>query len=158
MIVTERERERERQRHRQREKQAPCTGSPTWDSIPGLQDQRPGPKAGAKPLRHPGIPSPRFLKAEITLTQHLYFLRIWMHMRCSIENSRYSLKLMDWLLKFPSMYPQFRGRSWLEQKRQDGDVLCSREEGGILVAPGKAILGAQWVTGDGYGSFGDICL
>ena len=39
MIVTHRERERERQRHRQREKQAPCTGSPTWDSIPGLQDR-----------------------------------------------------------------------------------------------------------------------
>ena len=37
MIVTERE--RERQRHRQREKQAPCTGSPMWDSIPGLQDR-----------------------------------------------------------------------------------------------------------------------
>ena len=36
MIVTERE--KERQRHRQREKQAPCTGSPMWDSIPGLQD------------------------------------------------------------------------------------------------------------------------
>ena len=36
---TQRERERERQRHRQREKQAPCTGSPTWDSIPGLQDR-----------------------------------------------------------------------------------------------------------------------
>ena len=35
MIVTQ----RERQRHRQREKQAPCTGSPTWDSIPGLQDR-----------------------------------------------------------------------------------------------------------------------
>ena len=33
------ERGRERQRHRQREKQAPCTGSPTWDSIPGLQDR-----------------------------------------------------------------------------------------------------------------------
>ncbi|XP_072634016.1 serine/threonine-protein phosphatase 6 catalytic subunit isoform X4 [Canis lupus baileyi] len=32
-------RERERQRHRQREKQAPCTGSPTWDLIPGLQDR-----------------------------------------------------------------------------------------------------------------------
>ena len=31
--------ERERQRHRQREKRAPCTGSPTWDSIPGLQDR-----------------------------------------------------------------------------------------------------------------------
>ena len=39
MIVTQREKERERQRHRQREKQAPCTGSPTWDSIPGLQDR-----------------------------------------------------------------------------------------------------------------------
>ena len=35
----ERERERERQRHRQREEQAPCTGSPMWDSIPGLQDR-----------------------------------------------------------------------------------------------------------------------
>ena len=34
-----RERKRERQRHRQREKQAPCTGSPMWDSIPGLQDR-----------------------------------------------------------------------------------------------------------------------
>ena len=33
-------------------------GSPTWDSIPGLQDPRtPGPKAGAKPLSHPGIPN-----------------------------------------------------------------------------------------------------
>nr|XP_055202086.1 nuclear autoantigen Sp-100 isoform X3 [Nyctereutes procyonoides] len=31
------QRERERQRHRQREKQAPCTGSPTWNSIRGLQ-------------------------------------------------------------------------------------------------------------------------
>ena len=36
MIVTQRE--TERQRHRQREKQAPCTRSLTWDSIPGLQD------------------------------------------------------------------------------------------------------------------------
>ena len=39
MIVTERESEKERLRHRQREKQAPYTGSPTWDSIPGLQDR-----------------------------------------------------------------------------------------------------------------------
>ena len=42
MIVTQRE--RERQKHRQREKQAPCTGSPTWDSIPGLQDRALGQK------------------------------------------------------------------------------------------------------------------
>ena len=33
-------------------------GSPTWDSIPGLQESYPGPKAGAKPLSHPGIPWP----------------------------------------------------------------------------------------------------
>ncbi|XP_025273459.1 tRNA (cytosine(34)-C(5))-methyltransferase, mitochondrial isoform X2 [Canis lupus dingo] len=38
-LLSHTERERERQRHRQREKQAPCTGSPTWDSIPGLQDR-----------------------------------------------------------------------------------------------------------------------
>ena len=35
MIVTERERER----GAEREKQAPCTESPMWDSIPGLQDR-----------------------------------------------------------------------------------------------------------------------
>ena len=58
MIVTERERERERQRHRQRqrEKQAPCTGSPTWDSIPGLQDRALGQRQALKPLSHPEIP------------------------------------------------------------------------------------------------------
>ena len=39
MIVTEREREAETQAE---EGQAPCTGSPMWDSIPGLQDCAPG--------------------------------------------------------------------------------------------------------------------
>ncbi|XP_048956383.1 protein sel-1 homolog 2 isoform X5 [Canis lupus dingo] len=38
-VTTQSHRERERQRHRQREKQAPCTGSPTWDSFLGLQDR-----------------------------------------------------------------------------------------------------------------------
>ena len=33
------ERERQRHRQREREKQAPCTWTPTWDSIPGLQDR-----------------------------------------------------------------------------------------------------------------------
>ena len=55
MIVTERERERGRQRHRQREKQAPCR-EPYVGLDPGSPGSRPGPKAGAKPLRHPGIP------------------------------------------------------------------------------------------------------
>ena len=39
-------------------------GSPKWDLIPGLQDRAPGPKAGAKPLSHPGIPVSPFLNAE----------------------------------------------------------------------------------------------
>ena len=47
---------RERERDRQREKQAPCQKPDT-----GLNPRTPGscsePKAGAKPLTHPGIPS-----------------------------------------------------------------------------------------------------
>ena len=43
--------ERERERERQREKQAPCTGSATWDSIPGLQDRALGQTAA--PPRDP---------------------------------------------------------------------------------------------------------
>ena len=69
MIVTEtereRERERERQRHRQREKQAPCTGMPDVGFDPESPGSRPGPKAGAKPLRHPGIPCPLFIKPPL---------------------------------------------------------------------------------------------
>ena len=53
MIVTERE--RERQRHRQREKQAPRR-EPHMGFDPRSPGSRPGPKAGAKPLPHPGIP------------------------------------------------------------------------------------------------------
>ena len=52
----ERESERERQRHRRREKQAPCW-EPHVGPDPGTPGLRPGPKAGAKPLSHPGIPS-----------------------------------------------------------------------------------------------------
>ena len=46
---------RERQRHRQREKQAPCR-EPDVGLNPGSPGSHPGPKAGAKPLSHPGIP------------------------------------------------------------------------------------------------------
>ena len=52
---TERERERERQRHRQRETQVSFS-EPNVGFDPGSPGSRPGPKAGAKPLRHPGIP------------------------------------------------------------------------------------------------------
>ena len=52
--------ERERQRHRQREKQAPCW-EPDTGLDPGTAGSCPGPKAGAKPLSHPGIPDSRDL-------------------------------------------------------------------------------------------------
>ena len=48
--------EREGQGHRQREKQAPCR-EPDAGFDPGSPGSHPGPKAGAKPLSHPGIPS-----------------------------------------------------------------------------------------------------
>ena len=60
MRHTEREREREteteteRQRHRQREKQAPRR-EPDVGLDPGTLGSRPGPKAGAQPLSHPGV-------------------------------------------------------------------------------------------------------
>ena len=49
-----REREIERQRHRQREKQA-LGREPDVGLDPGTSGSRPGPKAGTKPLSHPGI-------------------------------------------------------------------------------------------------------
>ena len=50
------ERERERQRHRQSEKQAPFR-EPDAGLHPETPGSRPEPKAGAKPLSHPGIPT-----------------------------------------------------------------------------------------------------
>ena len=55
------ERERERQRHRQREKQALCR-EPDMGLDPGTPGSHSGPKAGAKPLSHPGIPNFFILK------------------------------------------------------------------------------------------------
>ncbi|CAD7684720.1 unnamed protein product [Nyctereutes procyonoides] len=54
------QRERERQRHRQREKQAPCTGSPTWDSIPGLQDRALGQRQAPNRCATQGSPASPF--------------------------------------------------------------------------------------------------
>ena len=49
------EREREGQRHRRGEKQAPCR-EPDVGLDPWTPGSRPEPKAGAKPLSHPGDP------------------------------------------------------------------------------------------------------
>ena len=51
MIVTQRK--RERRRHRQREKAGSMHQEPDVGFNPGSPGSRPGPKAGAKPLRHP---------------------------------------------------------------------------------------------------------
>ena len=50
-----RDTEKERQRHSQRKKQAPYR-EPNVGLDPGTPGSHPGPKAGAKPLRHPGCP------------------------------------------------------------------------------------------------------
>ena len=55
LFIHERHTHRERQRHRQREKQAPCR-EPNGGLHPRTPGSCPGPKAGAKPLSHPGIP------------------------------------------------------------------------------------------------------
>ena len=59
----------DRERERQREKQAPCQ-DPNVGFDPGTPGWRPGPKAGAKPLSHPGIPVKRILKANSYLDIH----------------------------------------------------------------------------------------
>ena len=56
MIVTEREREREREAETQAEGEAGSMHrEPHVGLDPGSPGSHPGPKAGAKPLRHPGI-------------------------------------------------------------------------------------------------------
>ena len=52
-------RDRERRRHRQREKQASCR-EPDVGLDPRTPGSRPGPKAGAEPLSHPGVPREEF--------------------------------------------------------------------------------------------------
>ena len=54
MIFTERERERGRDTGRGRSRLHALEPDVGFD--PGSPGSRPGPKAGAKPLRHPGIP------------------------------------------------------------------------------------------------------
>ena len=57
MIDIEWEREREAECVTQREKQAPCL-EPDVGLDPGTPGSLPGPKAGDKPLSHPGIGIP----------------------------------------------------------------------------------------------------
>ena len=59
MIVTERERESETQAEGEA---GSMHREPDVGFNPGSPGSHPGPKAGAKPLRHPGIPQHHLLK------------------------------------------------------------------------------------------------
>ena len=91
-----RERERERQRHKQREKQAPCR-EPHVGLDPGSPGSRPGPKASAKLLSHPGIPSYScFLNKVVTFYGLLDIIyeklqRLWMTLSSIREDLLLSL-------------------------------------------------------------------
>ena len=78
MIVTEREREREREAETQAEGE---TGSmhrePDVGFDPGSPGSRPGSKASAKPLRHPGIPRIQFLPDFDNLKELFLYFIFW---------------------------------------------------------------------------------
>ena len=64
MIVTEREREREREREAETQAEGETCSmhqEPDGGFDPESPGSRPGPKAGAKKLRHPGFPVIAFL-------------------------------------------------------------------------------------------------
>ena len=64
---SESEREREREAETQAEGEAGSMHrEPDVGFDPGSPGSRPGPKAGAKPLRHPGIPRLKILKSANT--------------------------------------------------------------------------------------------
>ena len=65
MIVTQREREREAETQAEGEAGS-LHREPDVGFDPGSPGSRPGPKAGAKPLRHPGIPLICFLIRIVT--------------------------------------------------------------------------------------------
>ena len=67
MIVTQREREAETQAEGEA---GSMHREPDVGFDPGSPGSRPGPKAGAKPLRHPGIPKLDNLKWDICLQQN----------------------------------------------------------------------------------------
>ena len=68
MIVTEREREREAETQAEGEAGS-MHREPDVGFDPGSPGSRPGPKAGAKPLRHPGIPNPILIGQQISLSK-----------------------------------------------------------------------------------------
>ena len=73
MIVTQREREREAETQAEGEAGS-MHREPDMGFDPGSSGSGPGPKAGAKPLRHPGIPGTVFNKERITASQEVSWI------------------------------------------------------------------------------------
>ena len=69
MIVTEREREAETQAEGEA---GSMRREPDVGFDPGSPGSRPGPKAGAKPLRHPGIPLLPFCRLSLSFVDCLF--------------------------------------------------------------------------------------
>ena len=91
-------RERERQRHRQREKQAPCR-EPDVGLDPGSPGSCSGPKAGAKPLSHPGCPNFTILRKRFLFIGE----RERVHARtCTLESMSLSRRRGKGRSKFPT--------------------------------------------------------
>ena len=86
------------ERERQREKQAPCR-EPDVRLDPGTPRSRLGPKAGAKPLSHPGIPSHLFLNS---------FIEVWLTHTTRI----YIMQFDRFWPMFTSVKPWPQTRSW----------------------------------------------
>ena len=92
MIVTQRE--RERQRHRQREKQAPCTGSPMWDLIPGLQDRALGQRQAPNRCATEGSP-PKILPIKYTLLDLWLCDKIMISMKLRALSYEYPVQIVS---------------------------------------------------------------
>ena len=69
MIVTEREREREAETQAEGEAGS-MHREPNMGFDPGSPGSRPGPKAGTKPLHHPGIPLLPYFKVTSANSQN----------------------------------------------------------------------------------------
>ena len=81
MIVTQREREAETQAEGEA---GSMHREPNVGLDPGSPGSRPGPKAGTKPLRHPGIPdSLNFKKIYgVVHHHHIPILELYHHPKC----------------------------------------------------------------------------
>ena len=103
--------QKERQRHRQREKQAPCTGSPTWDSILGLQDHTLGQRQALNRCATQGSLQAFSVDRARTHT-HAYMCT---YIDASNPNSR-MLELLPNLFSVTFVFPSFRTENSGSQK------------------------------------------